>query len=197
VIRKAIGSALVWLTALTITPAQAVTIGGYEVTGFASSVTSFSGLFSTNTGSFNNAVTDTSVDTYVWATATSSSFGLGFASGTLVNNVGADLVLFEIGTTSDPFALTIGSTTQTLTATDTGFTTTGGLQLNAVTVDLGAFGVASGASVDSILLALPVNGADFALAGALEASPIPVPAAVWMFGSGLIGLVGIARRRRA
>ena len=26
--------------------------------------------------------------------------------------------------------------------------------------------------------------------------PVPVPAAVWLFGSGLIGLVGIARRRR-
>ena len=29
------------------------------------------------------------------------------------------------------------------------------------------------------------------------ASPIPVPPAVWLFGSGLIGLVGIARKKRA
>lgn len=29
----------------------------------------------------------------------------------------------------------------------------------------------------------------------LNQSPIPVPAAVWLFGSGLLGLVGIARRR--
>ena len=28
------------------------------------------------------------------------------------------------------------------------------------------------------------------------AAPIPVPAAVWLFGSGLMGLVGVARRRR-
>ena len=27
------------------------------------------------------------------------------------------------------------------------------------------------------------------------ASPVPVPAAVWLFGSGLLGLVGVARRR--
>ena len=27
-------------------------------------------------------------------------------------------------------------------------------------------------------------------------NPIPVPAALWLFGSGLIGLVGVARRRR-
>ena len=28
-------------------------------------------------------------------------------------------------------------------------------------------------------------------------APIPVPAAVWLFGSGLIGLVGVARRKRS
>ena len=29
------------------------------------------------------------------------------------------------------------------------------------------------------------------------APPIPVPAAIWLFGSGLLGLVGVARRRKA
>ena len=32
---------------------------------------------------------------------------------------------------------------------------------------------------------------------AVDVQPIPVPAAVWLFGSGLIGLVGIARRKKA
>jgi hypothetical protein len=31
--------------------------------------------------------------------------------------------------------------------------------------------------------------------GTAYASPVPVPAAVWLFGSGLIGLIGIARRK--
>jgi hypothetical protein len=30
-----------------------------------------------------------------------------------------------------------------------------------------------------------------------EASAVPVAAAVWLFGSGLLGLVGIARRKKA
>jgi len=31
----------------------------------------------------------------------------------------------------------------------------------------------------------------------LDMNPVPVPAAVWLFGSGLFGLIGIARRKKA
>jgi len=31
----------------------------------------------------------------------------------------------------------------------------------------------------------------------VDYSPVPIPAAVWLFGSGLIGLVGVAKRKRA
>jgi len=31
----------------------------------------------------------------------------------------------------------------------------------------------------------------------VDFNPVPVPAAVWLFGSGLIGLVGVARRKKA
>lgn len=33
--------------------------------------------------------------------------------------------------------------------------------------------------------------------GSVAASPVPVPAAVWIFGSGLLGLIGIARGKKA
>lgn len=41
--------------------------------------------------------------------------------------------------------------------------------------------------------------AQFGLTGHFTAAPsaIPVPAAVWLFGSGLLGLVGVARRKKA
>ncbi len=31
----------------------------------------------------------------------------------------------------------------------------------------------------------------------LSISTVPIPAAVWLFGSGLLGLLGIARRKKA
>jgi hypothetical protein len=34
-------------------------------------------------------------------------------------------------------------------------------------------------------------------AGSLEYKPVPVPAAVWMFGTGLLGLLGLNRRKAA
>lgn len=41
----------------------------------------------------------------------------------------------------------------------------------------------------------PFPGQTAAFSGLL--TPVPVPAAVWLFGSGLVGLVGVARRRKA
>lgn len=48
----------------------------------------------------------------------------------------------------------------------------------------------------------PGHGANFDISSATitaidpGTSPVPVPAAVWLFGSGLLGLVGVARRRK-
>ncbi len=41
-----------------------------------------------------------------------------------------------------------------------------------------------------------VSGGDFA-PFSHDATYVPVPAAVWLFGTGLLGLVGVARRKRA
>jgi len=33
------------------------------------------------------------------------------------------------------------------------------------------------------------------LSGEAELAAVPIPAAVWLFGSGLLGLIGVARRK--
>ena len=40
-------------------------------------------------------------------------------------------------------------------------------------------------------------GSDEAKLAAVDLTAVPVPAAVWLFGSGLLGLVGVARRKSA
>jgi len=41
----------------------------------------------------------------------------------------------------------------------------------------------------------PFPGGDMSFSGTVSA--VPVPAAVWLFGSGLLGLLGVARRRQS
>lgn len=45
--------------------------------------------------------------------------------------------------------------------------------------------------------ATPVNVYGVFLVQGQSVSAVPVPAAVWLFGSGLLGLIGIARRKKA
>jgi len=42
-----------------------------------------------------------------------------------------------------------------------------------------------------------ISDVDLAFYQATIGTAVPVPAAVWLFGSGLIGLMGIARRKKA
>ena len=73
-------------------------------------------------------------------------------------------------------------------------------QNTAVRVENAAGSISGGGPFD--LMAVTVafgltaqTGVGFS--GFVEQTPVPVPAAVWLFGSGLLGLVGIARRKKA
>jgi hypothetical protein len=74
-----------------------------------------------------------------------------------------------------------------------------------VWTNIGVVGAIAPAGTASVQLTLitgnfagdPAGGAPRFDEAFLEVSAVPVPAAVWLFGSGLIGLIGIARRRRS
>ena len=65
----------------------------------------------------------------------------------------------------------------------------------------GVLGIAGGAEWVCLTSAcdFPGWGPDMArgFAGHSNISSVPVPAAVWLFGSGLVGLIGVARRKKA
>ena len=54
-----------------------------------------------------------------------------------------------------------------------------------------------GASANFDITVLTFTGQDNVAIGPFPVSEVPVPAAVWLFGSGLIGLIGIARRKKS
>lgn len=85
--------------------------------------------------------------------------------------------------------------------------TSGGTVLGDTTTSSTIAGQALDASNHAVLVSSSTVGGDFGSffggvyyeAWSVDFAPaavIPVPAAVWLFGSGLIGLVGVARRRK-
>lgn len=95
---------------------------------------------------------------------------------------------------------TTGSSSNDQQGFTSGFTVTGSILDDVVAgsswtgtlVSAGNIGVAWGTSFDGTQFSEVFN----VTIDAADAPPIPIPAAVWLFGSGLVGLVGVARRRR-
>jgi hypothetical protein len=101
----------------------------------------------------------------------------GTYSGT-VSLLDPDDLWFNI-LTSDEFAVTVG---QTVTIGGTSIFTNPELApINT--------------SFDQTAILWEENS--IALSDPTSLAPIPVPAAVWLFGSGLIGLIGVARRKKS
>ena len=189
---------------ITAQSANAVTaIGGFTFAddAFADEVVSSSGTFTQipSGASLSDVLTDVDENTAAFSNDFGAFVQLGFTDNDLVNGADADVVLFELGTLdSVGVSLTFGGDEVIY---DFGATDTNGL--NAVAINLDDFGVLAGTSVASLIIRMDIESdsmtvPSLSLVGALNTgvAPIPVPAAVWMFGSGLIGLVGIARRRR-
>jgi len=61
-------------------------------------------------------------------------------------------------------------------------------------IDLAGTGLLAGSE---LALRWEFTCANDVIEGAVDVSAVPVPAAAWLFGSGLIGLIGIARRKQS
>jgi len=84
-----------------------------------------------------------------------------------------------------------GATTNIFVTVDFGVTMNGDGTIDFTTLDGPSADGIAGNPMDNG----PFPGFNAAFIG--TATPVPVPAAVWLFGSGLIGLAGVARRRKA
>jgi len=75
-------------------------------------------------------------------------------------------------------------------------------QTNGLSLPLEASAVTGSVPAAAFAYLGPATGGKYVSAGALpvglevSTSPVPLPAAVWLFGSGLAGLTAMARRRR-
>ena len=203
-------------------PVQAVVyqIGSYsfDESAFITDVQSFRGAGMWDGSSWVDPltspgnVTDYSAATYL-ATGYFSGYnnvtlGLGFGNVRVVDGAGADMALFFAGdspTGANSVTLFAGETFLPLTLSDVYDTNVCGGQcfientnipLKVAEVDLADLYLAELTSFELIMEQGDSSYAvAFGVGAAMNAAPVPVPAAVWLFGSGLLGLVGVARRR--
>jgi len=175
---------------------------------------------STNTPS---ELTDTNAFSFLASESTVTnqlSIELGFSNASIANGDGADIALFFLWDQSNSgTTISINGTSQSLTYTNVfdnagiqqtakNITWNGSVipevQLMVATIDLLDFEYALGDTLSSsVLLDLSSTDANPAalsmIAGlntALPPSPVPVPAAAWLFITGLLSLGFVSRRKR-
>ncbi len=160
--------------------------GSGTITGSLSNAGNFNpgnspGLLSVN-GDFTQSANGT-LTIELGGLLSGSEFDIVDVGGT-ANLAGTlNLDLFDLG--GGPFTPGLGDTFDFLTAE----TITGGFDL----LTLAALGNGLGWQLD--YLYDEIGTIDVARMTVVSVSAVPVPAAVWLFGSGLIGLIGMAKRK--
>lgn len=214
---KAVKTIIALIAGFTITTnAGAVLIGGVEfpdgATSFADAVVNYSPgtnvgpgyddpLGALGTPDYSGAADNTSVSLGIGGSLT-----LQFTDNSLTTsgNTDPDLWIFEIGGAVESFNVQIS--TDNLTYIDLG-----DISGQPSGIDIDSFigsGVTLGEMYSYVLLTdvapnqsgFPFGEADIDAVGAISSAPpvnpVPVPAAAWLFGTALIGFVGMARRRK-
>lgn len=211
---------LLLISALTLVTSHAlaapISVGPYLLeTDAAATSASFTGaVFENVTG----AMSDNQVNTYIKGTSVDAAVSLGFDNISLSNQDGNDLALFFL-TANNTISINLNGITQSYISNqlfinpndpfiDLGEKylvnnvplangSVGFFDLSVVFVDLDVFGVGLDRNLNNITIDIG-NGTSFMnyAIGLNEAvTPVPVPAALILFLSGLTGLGLISRRK--
>jgi hypothetical protein len=176
-----------------------ITLGGitFDDNAFADQLVSSSGNWSYNGVSLEASLVGSDLNTYAVALYSSENVVMKFTDNFIKNGPGADLAVFEIGSTSgtgEPVAITINGITHTYT------TYWVVADASVAQINLDDFNISAGGLV-STLMASGITGwnVDYAVFGAMNSvsSAVPIPGAVWLLGSGLLGLGGWRRFRKS
>lgn len=207
-------------------PASAVMVLGEDFAGYVNSVGAIGGDVVIDTGAgpssspaysiapsdVTSNITDMDAGSWVIGNSAGAYLDLGLSAAVADLPSAIDMKIFLVGANGHSFDLTIGGTTKNYLLGAKSGQVTGAFDsiygtdpVVAVGIDLVDFGLSGpvdtfritfddgwGCKAPAICSAVP------SFIGTYNAvSAVPVPAAVWLFGSGLLGLVGFVRRRRA